>query len=81
MSNEKNMPKHQNRRRGPMGGPGMGPTEKARDFKGSIGKLVAYVSKFKIAIIVVMFFAAFSTVFSVIGPKILGEATTALSEV
>lgn len=80
MSNEKKMTNHQNRRRGPMGGPGMGATEKARDFKGSIGKLVAYVSKYKIAIIVVMIFAACSTVFSVIGPKILGKATTALSE-
>lgn len=80
MSNEKNMTNHHNRRRGPMGGHGMGAPEKARDFKGSIGKLAAYVSKFKIAIVVVMLFAAFSTVFSVIGPKILGKATTALSE-
>ena len=80
MSNEKNMTNHHNRRRGPMGGPGMGASEKARDFKGSIGKLAVYVSKYKFAIIVVMIFAACSTVFSVIGPKILGRATTALSE-
>lgn len=80
MSNETKRSNHANRRRGPMGGPGMGPTEKAKDFKGSIGKLVAYVKSFKIAIFIVMIFAACSTVFSVIGPKILGKATTALSE-
>ncbi|MBO5068877.1 MAG: ABC transporter ATP-binding protein [Roseburia sp.] len=62
------------------GGHGMRPVEKAKDFKGSIGKLAAYVGSFKWAILVVMFFAACSTIFSVIGPKILGKATTALSE-
>lgn len=66
--------------RGPMGGHGMGHTEKARDFKGSIGNFSAYIRKYRIAIIVVMIFAACSTVFSVVGPKILGKATTALSE-
>lgn len=77
MSNEahKNHKKH-----GPMGGPGMPVGESARDFKGSIGKLVSYLGKFKIALVVVMIFAACSTVFGVIGPKILGKATTALSE-
>lgn len=80
MSNNKNMTEQNNRRRGPGGGRGMAPVEKARDFKGSIGKLAAYVGKYKIAIFIVMIFAAFSTVFSVIGPKILGKATTALSE-
>lgn len=70
------------KRRGPMGGPGGGmmPGEKAKDFKGSIGKLLAYVGNYKIGIIVVMLFAAVSTVFNVVGPKILGKATTALSE-
>ena len=68
-------------RRGP-GGPGraMMPVEKAKDFKGSIGKLLAYIGHFKIAIFIVMIMAALSTVFSVIGPKVLGKATTALSE-
>lgn len=65
---------------GPMGGHGMGPGEKARDFKGSIGKLSTYIKRYRLAIIVVMIFAACSTVFSVVGPKILGKATTALSE-
>jgi ATP-binding cassette subfamily B protein len=65
-----------------MGGPGgrMMPGEKAKDFKGSIGKLIAYIGKYKIAIVIVMLFAAASTVFNVVGPKILGKATTALSE-
>lgn len=80
MSNNKNMTEQNNRRRGPGGGRGMAPVEKARDFKGSIGKLAAYVGRYKIAIFIVMIFAACSTVFSVIGPKILGKATTALSE-
>lgn len=61
-------------------GRGMGPGEKPKDLKGSIGKLAAYIGNFKFAIILVMIFAACSTVFNVIGPKILGEATTALSE-
>ncbi len=68
-------------RRGHMGGPpGMMPGEKAKDFKGSITKLLGYIGKYKFAILVVMIFAAASTVFNVISPKILGKATTALSE-
>ena len=68
--------------RGPMRGPGRGmmPGEKAKDFKGSIGKLLAYLGNYKIGIIVVMIFAACATVFNVVGPKVLGKATTALSE-
>lgn len=69
------------RRHGPMGGgPGMMPGEKPRDLKGSIGKLFAYMGSFKIAVFCVMVFAVISTVFNVAGPKILGRATTALSE-
>ena len=68
--------------RGPMRGPGRGmmPGEKAKDFKWSIGKLLAYLGNYKIGIIVVMIFAACATVFNVVGPKVLGKATTALSE-
>lgn len=81
MSNEAKTHGNHNRRRGPMGGgPGMHPGEKPKDFKGSIGKLASYVGRFKLAVIVVVIFAACSTIFSVIGPKILGRATTALSE-
>lgn len=69
----------QHRGRGPMGR-GMQPGEKPKDLKGSLGKLLSYIGNFKAAIIVVMIFAAASTVFNVIGPKILGKATTALSE-
>lgn len=69
-------------RRGGMGGPGGGmmPAEKAKDFKGSIGKLMAYIGRYKIAVFIVMIFAAVSTVFNVVGPKVLGKATTALSD-
>lgn len=68
--------------RGPGGGMhgGMAPGEKAKDFKGSFRKLSAYIGRYKIAIFIVMILAACSTVFSVLGPKIMGRATTALSE-
>lgn len=79
MSNE-NEKRSQRHGRGPMGGRGMAPGEKARDFKGSIGQLLSYIGKYKAAIVCVMIFAVCSTVFNVVGPKILGRATTALSE-
>ena len=66
------------RRRGPGGG--MAPAEKAKNFKGSISKLIQYIGRYKIAILAVMIMAAASTVFTVIGPKVLGKATTGLSE-
>lgn len=64
---------------GPMGGGprgAHGPVEKAKDFNGTIKKLGKTLSKYKIAIIIVMIFAIGSTVFSIVGPKILGNATT-----
>lgn len=67
------------RRRGPMGR-GMQPGEKPKNFNASIKKLIQYIAKYKIGIIVVMLFAACSTVFTVVGPKILGKATTTLTE-
>ena len=79
MSNEREKVRMQHRGRGPMGR-GMQPGEKPKDLKGSLGKLLSYIGNFKAAIIVVMIFAAASTVFNVIGPKTLGKATTALSE-
>ncbi len=60
------------------GGPGAIP-EKAKDFKGSIGKLIKYIGNYKIAIFVVIIFATVATIFNVIGPKTLGKATTELS--
>ena len=66
------------------GGPGghmsMMKGEKARDFKGTMGKLIEYLGSYKIGILVVMGFAIASTVFTIIGPKILGSATTKLFE-
>ena len=79
MSREQEVKTHQPRRRGPMGH-GMQPGEKPKDFKKSIKKLMSYIGKYKVAIFVVMFFAACSTIFNVAGPKILGKVTTALSE-
>ena len=61
-------------------GRGMQLGEKPKDLKKSVKKLMQYIAKYKIAIFVVMLFAAFSTIFNVAGPKILGKATTALSE-
>lgn len=61
------------------GGPGaMMKGEKPRNFKGTMKKLLSYLSAFKAPIIVVMLFAVGSTVFSILGPKILGNATTKL---
>ena len=54
--------------------------EKAKDFKGTIGKLFRYIGKYKAAVVVVAIFAIGSTVFNVVCPKVLGKATTALSE-
>ena len=66
------------RGRGPMGGGpgGHGPAEKAKDVKGTTKKLGQRLSSYKIAIIIVMIFAIGSTIFSIVGPKILGNATT-----
>ncbi len=69
----------QRRPRGPMGNR-MQQGEKAEDFKTAIKKLIAYIGKYKAAIVVVMLFAVGSTIFNVAGPKILGRATTALSD-
>ena len=75
MSREGNRPR---RPRGPMGGHGrMGrPGEKAKDFKGTMRTLLSYLAKYRLSIIIVFIFAIGSVTFSVIGPKILGKATT-----
>lgn len=66
------------RRRGPMGGPHGAAMagEKARDFKGTMKKLMNYMGKYKIAIFFVFIFAIGGTIFNILGPKILGKATT-----
>nr|WP_304955808.1 ABC transporter ATP-binding protein [uncultured Acetatifactor sp.] len=56
----------------------MMPGEKAKDFKGTFAKLLAYMGRYKLALIAVMIFAAGSTVFNIIGPKVLARATTEL---
>ena len=66
--------------RGPMGHGPVGAVEKPKDLKGSLKKILSYLGSYKLPILLVGIFAIFSTVFSVIGPKILGKATTALSE-
>lgn len=71
--------------RGAGHGPGGGPMammkgEKARDFKGTMKKLIGYLNVYKVSIIIVFIFAAASAVFSIVGPKILGRATTKLFE-
>ena len=57
---------------------GMMPGEKAKDFKGTMGKLFGYLKRFLPGIILVLLCAAASTVFAIFGPKILGQATTRL---
>ena len=56
-------------------GPGA-PVEKAKDFKGTMKKLLQYLGAYKISIVAVIIFAIGSTVFNIVGPKILGRATT-----
>ncbi len=69
---------HSNRRRGP--GKGMQPGEKPKDFNSSIKKMIRYIGGYKFAILIVMIVAVLSTILNVISPKIMGKATTALSE-
>lgn len=66
------------RKRGPLGGrsPVRGPVEKAKDFKGSMKKLLQYLGKYKFRIFLVMGTAMLSTIFTIVGPKVLGNATT-----
>ena len=64
----------------PRGAAGMMPGEKAKNFKGTMAKLLRYLSRYLPAIITVLVCAAASTVFSIFGPKVLGQATTKLFE-
>ncbi|WP_419051380.1 ABC transporter ATP-binding protein [Gordonibacter pamelaeae] len=69
-------------RRGPMGGHGPGhgmmPGEKPKDFKGTLKKMIGFMGRFKAALVVVLVFAIGSTVFNIVGPKVLSTATTEL---
>jgi len=61
-------------------GPGMQPVEKAKDFKGTIRRLAEYLRADRLRFLIVVGLAVLSTVFSIVGPKILGMATTKLGE-
>ena len=76
MSNKKGM-----KRPGGMGGGHMKMgQEKAKDFKGTMKKLISYLNPYKLAILLVIVFAIGSSVFNIVGPKILGNATTKIFE-
>ncbi len=77
--NKKEKPKNGPGGGGPMGGMMRG-GEKSKDFKGTMLTLLEYISEFKVRIAVVILFAIFSTVFNIVGPKILGKVTTKLFE-
>lgn len=64
---------------GPMGG-GMRKIEKAKNFKGTMNKLLQYLKPYKLSILIVILFAIGSAAFTIVGPKILGSATTKLFE-
>ncbi len=63
-------------RRGPGGHGGMMPGEKAKEFKGTTRKILSYIGRYKIAIVLVMISAVAGTVFNIVGPKVLSKATT-----
>src|SRR5512139_815914 len=67
-------------RRGPMGGGPMAMMkgERAHDFKGTMRKLFSYLGRYRLSLIISLVIAGASTVFSIVGPKILGNATTEL---
>ncbi len=54
--------------------------EKPKTLKGTIKKLLKYISKYKIMIAIVIVFSIVSTIFSILGPKILGDVTTIIYE-
>ena len=76
MSNEGAGQKKSDLGRGPMGRHGMGAGEKAKDFRGTMKKLLNYMGAYKIGILFVVIFAVGGTIFTIVGPKVLGKATT-----
>jgi len=59
-------------------GPMIKSVDKAKDFKGTLRKILSYINKYKMSIIIVIIFSVFGTAFSIIGPNILGKVTTEL---
>ncbi|PHV71634.1 multidrug ABC transporter ATP-binding protein [Sporanaerobium hydrogeniformans] len=84
MNEQDKMRQQPKRPRGPMGGHmgmrSMGAGEKAQDFKGTMKKLITYLSTYKLGVIAVVIFAIASTLFTIVGPSLLGKATTKLFE-
>ena len=87
MSNNENAQKNpsvkpgqRKRMMGPGGHPGMMGGEKAKDFKGTMKKLTSHLSTYKIGFIFVFLFAIGSTIFTIIGPDIMGDATTKITD-
>ena len=72
----RSMPRRNSGMRGPHGPGAMGAVEKPKNFKKSFKELMAYIGRYKIGVFAVMILAAGSTVFNVVGPKIMGHATT-----
>lgn len=75
-----NQPKRNGPKFGPGGMHGMRGGEKAKDFKGTLGKLFKYLRPYYFRLVIVAIFASASTVFAIVGPKILAKATDKLSE-
>ena len=75
-----NQPKRNGPKLGPGGMHGMRGGEKAKDFKGTLGKLFKYLRPYYFRLVIVVIFASASTVFAIVGPKILAKATDKLSE-
>ena len=71
-------------RRGPRRGPGSGgplvPGEKPKNFGSALKKILKYIASYRITVAIVIIFAAAATIFQTVGPKIMGQATTELSE-
>ena len=61
--------------RGPMHRGGGVPVEKAKDFKGTVMKLIRYMGRFKVGIFIALIFTICSTVFNIFGPKLLGNSS------
>jgi len=84
MSENRNVNKQKNGMGGPGGGPmgsfARGPVAKAKDFKGTLKRLLSYLKPQRVSFILVFIFAIFSTIFTIVGPKISGWAITRLFE-
>lgn len=76
-SNKEKGKGYQGPMRGPMGG---GPVQKAKNFKGTLKRLLGYLKPRRLQLVIVFFLAILSTLFSIVSPKIMGKATTLVFE-